>query len=93
MRGMSLYTDTAVFSMPTYPSQDLLIFFPPPTRICRPHSFEPCQQLLTCTGRLRMAFVVLGMAWWMALIILFLKAVVEPKPSRGFGLAWAHGSA
>ncbi|KAG2116647.1 uncharacterized protein F5147DRAFT_673783, partial [Suillus discolor] len=27
------------------------------------------------------------------LLILFLKAVVEPKPSRGFGLALAHGSA
>ncbi|KAG2062485.1 hypothetical protein BDR04DRAFT_1165149 [Suillus decipiens] len=37
---------------------------PPPTCVCRPHLFEPCQQLLTCTGRLRMAFVVLGMAWW-----------------------------
>lgn len=31
-------------------------------------SSEPCQQLLTCAGRLRMVFVVLGMAaaaaWW-----------------------------
>ncbi|KAG2092794.1 uncharacterized protein F5147DRAFT_779534 [Suillus discolor] len=87
------HPDTAMFSMPTYPSRDLLIFFPPPTHVCRLHSFEPCQQLLTCTGRLRMVFVVLGMAWWMALIILFLKAVIEPKPSRGFGLAWAHSLA
>ncbi|KAG2053851.1 hypothetical protein BDR06DRAFT_435063 [Suillus hirtellus] len=47
-----------VFPMPTYPSRDLLVFFPPPTLVCRPHSSEPCQQLLTCTGRLRMAFVV-----------------------------------
>ncbi|KAG2351136.1 hypothetical protein BDR07DRAFT_1502501 [Suillus spraguei] len=31
-----------------------------------PYSSELRQQLLTCTGRLRMAFVVLGMAWWVS---------------------------
>ncbi|KAG2108894.1 uncharacterized protein F5147DRAFT_798845 [Suillus discolor] len=42
----------------------LLAFFPPPALICHPHLSEPCQQLLTCTGHLRMVFVVLGMVWW-----------------------------
>jgi hypothetical protein len=29
-----------------------------------PYLSEPCQQLLTCDGHLRMVFMVLGTAWW-----------------------------
>ncbi|KAG2121974.1 hypothetical protein DEU56DRAFT_917974 [Suillus clintonianus] len=48
-----------------------------------PHSSEPRQQLLMCTGRLRMVFVVLGMAWctwcmWWPLSMQHLEIAVEP---------------
>ncbi|KAG2113134.1 uncharacterized protein F5147DRAFT_770993 [Suillus discolor] len=42
----------------------LLVFFPSPALVHRLYSSEPRQQLLTCAGRLRMAFVAFGMAWW-----------------------------
>ncbi|KAG1845015.1 hypothetical protein C8R48DRAFT_694678 [Suillus tomentosus] len=42
----------------------LLVFFPSPALVHRPYSSEPRQQLLTCAGRLRMVFVVLGTARW-----------------------------
>ncbi|KAG1848139.1 hypothetical protein C8R48DRAFT_677344 [Suillus tomentosus] len=42
----------------------LLVSFPSLALVHRPYSSEPRQQLLTCAGRLRMVFVLLGTAWW-----------------------------
>ncbi|KAG2101606.1 uncharacterized protein F5147DRAFT_776609 [Suillus discolor] len=73
----------------------LLAFFPPPALIRRPYSSEPRQQLLMCTGRLRMAFAMLGMVWWSYSITLWgvRSAAAQARPGQGQAIVEGFGPA
>ncbi|KAG2112585.1 uncharacterized protein F5147DRAFT_771128 [Suillus discolor] len=64
---------------PSFSSSSASLKAPPAVVHC-PHLSEPRQQLLTCTGRLRMVDMVYGTAWWTwwALSMQHLEIVVEP---------------